>query len=63
MSELAANESAKAEKSAMAQRFRGFYPVVIDVECGGFNAQTDAILKELGFDSSTIERLRAAKAI
>ena len=26
-------------------------------------AQTDAILKELGFDSSTIERLRAAKAI
>ena len=26
-------------------------------------AQTDAILKELGFDSSTIKRLRAAKAI
>ena len=45
MSELATNESAKAEKSAMAQRFRGFYPVVIDVECGGFNAQTDAILE------------------
>jgi itaconate CoA-transferase len=26
-------------------------------------AQTDAILKELGYDSSTIERMRAAKAI
>jgi ribonuclease T len=31
--------------SLMAQRFRGFLPVVIDVECGGFNAQTDAILE------------------
>jgi len=29
----------------MANRFRGFLPVVIDVECGGFNAQTDAILE------------------
>ncbi len=31
--------------SALAQRFRSFLPVVIDVECGGFNAQTDAILE------------------
>lgn len=31
--------------SLLAQRFRGFLPVVIDVECGGFNAQTDAILE------------------
>jgi len=31
--------------TAMARRFRGFMPVVIDVECGGFNAQTDAILE------------------
>jgi ribonuclease T len=27
------------------QRFRGFLPVVVDVECGGFNAQTDALLE------------------
>lgn len=29
----------------MARRFRGFLPVVIDVECGGFNAATDALLE------------------
>jgi ribonuclease T len=29
----------------MARRFRGFLPVVIDVECGGFNAETDALLE------------------
>lgn len=29
----------------MANRFRGFLPVVIDVETGGFNAQTDALLE------------------
>ncbi len=29
----------------MARRFRGFLPVVIDVECGGFNPQTDALLE------------------
>lgn len=29
----------------MAGRFRGFLPVVIDVETGGFNAQTDALLE------------------
>lgn len=26
-------------------RFRGFYPVVIDVETAGFNAKTDALLE------------------
>ena len=31
--------------SLMAQRFRGFLPVVIDVETGGFNAKTDAMLE------------------
>lgn len=31
--------------SIMAQRFRGFLPVVIDVETGGFNASTDALLE------------------
>lgn len=29
----------------IAQRFRGFLPVVIDVETGGFNDQTDALLE------------------
>ncbi|AWN14551.1 ribonuclease T [Salinisphaera sp. LB1] len=29
----------------MATRFRGFLPVVIDVETGGFNAATDALLE------------------
>lgn len=31
--------------SALAQRFRGFLPVIIDVETGGFNARTDALLE------------------
>jgi ribonuclease T len=38
----------------MANRFRGFLPVVVDVETGGFNARTDALLEIaavlLGFD-------------
>ncbi|MDK2777982.1 MAG: ribonuclease T [Pseudomonadota bacterium] len=29
----------------MASRFRGFLPVVVDVETGGFNADTDALLE------------------
>jgi ribonuclease T len=29
----------------MAQRFRGFLPVIIDVETGGFNPDTDALLE------------------
>ena len=29
----------------MAQRFRGFLPVVVDVETGGFNEATDALLQ------------------
>ncbi len=32
-------------KSAITQRFRGFLPVVVDVETGGFNHQTDALLE------------------
>ncbi len=33
------------KKSLFAQRFRGYFPVVIDVETAGFNAQTDALLE------------------
>jgi ribonuclease T len=31
--------------SEIANRFRGFLPVVIDVETGGFNSDTDALLE------------------
>ncbi|MBF8269148.1 MAG: rnt [Gammaproteobacteria bacterium] len=34
-----------ANNSPVAQRFRGFFPVVVDVETGGFNASTDALLE------------------
>ena len=30
---------------SIAERFRGFLPVVVDVETGGFNAKTDALLE------------------
>lgn len=30
---------------SMADRFRGFLPVVVDVETGGFNCRTDALLE------------------
>lgn len=29
----------------LSNRFRGFFPVVVDVETGGFNNQTDALLE------------------
>lgn len=32
-------------KHPLAERFRGFLPVVVDVETGGLNAQTDALLE------------------
>lgn len=34
-----------ADHSLMADRFRGFLPVVVDVETGGFNCKTDALLE------------------
>ncbi len=33
------------EKTAVAKRFRGFLPVIVDIETGGFNAATDAMLE------------------
>ncbi len=38
-------ESLQTHTSIMADRFRTFLPVVIDIETGGFNADTDAILE------------------
>lgn len=37
--------SEAATDSPLAARFRGYLPVVVDVETGGFNAQTDALLE------------------
>ena len=34
-----------ANDPTMAGRFRGFLPVVVDVETGGFNSKTDALLE------------------
>ncbi len=46
-----------SKKPRMARRFRGFLPVVVDVETGGFNARTDALLEiaavVLGMDEET----------
>lgn len=33
------------KKPRIGQRFRGFLPVVVDVETGGFNSKTDALLE------------------
>ena len=33
------------KRTPMSRRFRGFMPVVVDVETGGFNAQKDALLE------------------
>lgn len=32
-------------KPPLARRFRGFLPVIVDVETGGFHAETDALLE------------------
>jgi ribonuclease T len=37
--------TSKPEFLNMATRFRGYLPVIIDVETGGFNAKTDALLE------------------
>ena len=37
--------SSSGFKPPMARRFRGFLPVVVDVETGGFNCATDALLE------------------
>ncbi len=46
--------------TTMSARFRGFLPVVVDVETGGFNHETDALLEVaavlVGFDEE--QRLR-----
>ena len=34
-----------ADITPVSQRFRGYLPIVVDVETGGFNEQTDALLQ------------------
>ncbi|MBL6692029.1 MAG: ribonuclease T [Pseudomonadales bacterium] len=38
-------ESSDRQKLPIAHRFRGFLPVVLDLETGGFNSKTDALLE------------------
>jgi ribonuclease T len=45
MSNGAPIETVARTPSGLATRFRGFLPVVVDVETGGFNAATDALLE------------------
>jgi ribonuclease T len=35
----------KSNKTPVAKRFRGFLPVIVDIETAGFNAATDAMLE------------------
>lgn len=45
MSDTNPEDYMKGANPAISERFRGFLPVVVDVETGGFNAQTDALLE------------------
>nr|WP_228127071.1 ribonuclease T [Kangiella aquimarina] len=40
----------------MKERFRGFFPVIVDVETGGFNAATDALLELAAVTTTFDER-------
>ena len=50
------------EPLPMADRFRGFLPIVVDVETGGFNCATDALLEIaaviVGFDDQGLLQRR-----
>jgi ribonuclease T len=50
------------EPSCMiSERFRGFLPVVVDIETGGFNAQTDAVLEIAAVTLRMDERARLSR--
>ena len=40
-----ATSDTSSDPTAISRRFRGFLPVVVDVETGGFNHNTDALLE------------------
>lgn len=47
MSETTKNDTTSIDEElpALAKRFRGFLPIIVDVETGGFNCDTDALLE------------------
>ena len=45
LEQLSHIEVSEKQKEIASGRFRGYYPVAIDVETGGFNAATDALLE------------------
>lgn len=49
----------------MRSRFRGFLPVVVDVETGGFNASTDALLEiaAIVIEMDEVGQLRPADCV
>ena len=51
-------DSQEESNYLLANRFRNFLPVVVDIETGGFNSQTDAMLEIsaviLGMDDNGI---------
>jgi ribonuclease T len=52
--------------NCIARRFRGFLPVVVDVETGGFNSKTDALLEIAAVlleahDDGTLARARTVR--
>ena len=55
-------DNAPEKKPLFSQRFRGYFPVVIDVETAGFNAKTDALL-ELAASVLTLDEVTGELAI
>ncbi len=43
--EVITKEVSQKQKEIVSGRFRGYYPVAVDVETGGFNSATDALLE------------------
>ena len=56
--------SSSASAYRMSGRFRGFLPVAVDVETGGFNASTDALLEiaAVVIEMSPVGQLRPGPA-
>ena len=43
--QVGSNDVNERQKEIASGRFRGYYPVAVDVETGGFNSATDALLE------------------
>lgn len=63
---MTAQDNPDAAVPLMTHRFRGFLPVVIDVETGGFNSATDALLEiaavTVDFDADGVLGVRESAA-